>query len=148
MDFIAQRVAAVRDATEARAVGYWELQGVTLSLRAFLPSEEMDIEVSRAFAEATRNLGLDRSDLSVVQAWNTGHAVVANAADQEGLLGSGHWLRSFGAVCSIAVPLHDDLGRVIAVLSVALDNLPSDTREMVEFIRRRGQEFVSQRDHI
>ena len=123
-----EAVAAVLRAVEARAAGLWRVARDRLELVAFVPGPELPDEVARDFAEATRLVSLDQTSLGIVQAARGAACVVSRAAELPPHAGSGRWLRAFGAARSVAVPLEDASGAVVAVLSVALDDPPPDDK--------------------
>jgi hypothetical protein len=104
----------------ARASGWWRVTGEGLELVEFRAASDMDIAVAERFVEATLRVGLDREELSIVQAVNKGRPVVAVAAELPDDAGSGYWLRGFGAARSIAVPVRGEANAFVAVVSVAI----------------------------
>jgi hypothetical protein len=120
-------VAEILAALDARAAGYWRVEGDQLIQVAFTACPALNAEVSRTFAEATRMIALSHTNLGVVKAAVTGCVAVSRAGELPAESGSGYWLRAFGASRSVAVPLQDRGGAICAVLSVALpDRADSD----------------------
>jgi hypothetical protein len=115
------RVAMLRQALHAHAAGLWRLGGGDrLEQVAFDAGPEVSTEVARAFGEATRSVPLTQANLGIVRAFVDGETCIARAAELPEENGSGRWLRAFGAVRSVAVPILDSRGTVRAVFSVAL----------------------------
>ncbi|GIW88195.1 MAG: hypothetical protein KatS3mg108_2519 [Isosphaeraceae bacterium] len=112
-----------------RAAGLWRIEGDALRLVAFLGADDLAKEVREGFEAATAVVGLTREELSIVRAVREGRVVVARAAELPPEVGSGYWLRAFGAERSVAVPVGD------GVLSVAL---PAGSN-------RYGDEVVAER---
>ncbi len=131
-------VADLRDESNARASGFWRLEANRLILRAFVPAPDLDARVARAFAEATRSVSIDRVDLGIVQAFDSGESAVSIATELAEGSGSGDWLRAFDAACSIAVPISDATGQVVAVLATALPTRPSDVNPVIARLRELG----------
>jgi hypothetical protein len=79
-------------------------------------------DVAHAFAEATREVSLDRAGLGIVIAALSGQPAISRleTIPADGESTSGHWLRAFGASRSVAVPLLDDEGQCLGVLAVAV----------------------------
>lgn len=142
MSEAAPMVAAIRAELGARAAGYWRREGEALALEAFETADDLATDVAAAFAEATRRVPLARADLGIVRALATAVPAVTVAAEEPAEGGSGKWLRAFGAACSIAVPLADDAGGLVAVLSVALPARPVEPGEVVTRIRKAGGEIL------
>jgi len=139
---IEPEVAGLLVALRARAAGFWRREGAALALGAFVPAPDLAPEVAEAFAAATRWVPLDRAELGIVRAVATAVPAVSIAADAPADAGSGKWLRAFGARCSVAVPLTDDSGAVVAVLSVALPERPAEVGAVTERIRQVGATCV------
>ncbi len=129
------RVAAVLRDLGARAAGVWRVVGDRLEQLAFVAGPGLPAEVARAFAEATRTVPLDREGLGIVRAATAGVPAVSRAADLPDDSGSGLWLRAFGASRSVAVPVCDGRGVVVAVLSVALPDGPPDDQDVADRLR-------------
>lgn len=130
------RVEALRIRLNARAAGLWRVVGDRIELLAFAAAADMPHEVAARFAEASRSVGLDRRDLGVVNAVAERAPAVSIAGRLPVDVGSGYWLRAFGAARSVAVPLTDHVGGIHAVLSAALPTLgPPDDEEVVALIR-------------
>ena len=105
---------------DARAAGLWRVEGDQLAQAAFAACADMPAEVARAFATATRSVPITEHALGIVAAVTTCKPCVSRVSELDPAEGSGRWLRAFGAERSVAVPLVDDRGTVVAVLSVAL----------------------------
>jgi hypothetical protein len=133
-------VEALRRLLDARATGLWYVRGDRLELAAFAPAPDMPDDVARRFRDAVREVGLDRADLGVVKAVAERSAAVSVAGRLPVEVGSGYWLRAFGAERSVAVPLLDPEGEIRAVLSAALPTLgPPDDEQVVDTIRLHGE---------
>jgi hypothetical protein len=115
-------VAAVCSALQARAAGYWRIEGQTdrLIQVAFVPGVGLAAEVGREFAAATLSIPLSQTNLGIVAAVVKGVPAISRNAELPGDSGSGRWLRAFGAARSVAVPIRDHQGAIQGVLSVAL----------------------------
>jgi len=93
--------------------------------------------VARGFAEATQSVPLEETGLGIVAAATSGEVAVSRPEELPSGSGSGRWLRAFGAAGSVAVPLCDDHGNAVGVLSVALpDGCAMDDRAVVDQIRQ------------
>ncbi len=112
--------------TWRRAAGFWWIAGNMLELVAFVASPALPKEVIGGFVEATRSVPLSQTDLGIVRTAVEETVTVSRASELPAESGSGYWLRAFGAVRSVAIPLHDAHGTTKAVLSVAL---PDDSRD-------------------
>ncbi|MEO6811562.1 MAG: hypothetical protein ABI353_20810, partial [Isosphaeraceae bacterium] len=78
---------------------------------------------------------LTQTDLGIVGAAITGKPSISVASALPPEAGSGYWLRAFGADRSLALPLLDDAGRVLAVVAVALANAPLDDQGLLNELR-------------
>lgn len=139
---IEQQLARLERTLGARAAGYWSREPEHLLQRAFVSSPDLDGDVARTFAEATRRIPLDRQELGVVKALLDGVPTISVADELPPHNGSGYWLRAFGAACSVAVPLHDARGVVAAVISLALADLPADEGGVTRQIREVGRSIL------
>ena len=138
------RVEALRARLDARAAGLWRVVGDRIELLAFAAAADMPREVAERFAAASRAVGLDRRDLGVVNAVAERSPAVSIAGRLPVDVGSGYWLRAFGAARSVAVPLTDQAGVIHAVLSAALPTLgPPDDEEVIALIRDHGAATLS-----
>jgi hypothetical protein len=132
-------VEALRKFLGARATGLWFYRGDRLELAAFAPAPDMPEDVARRFREASSEVSLDRTDLGIVNAVVERAASISVAGRLPVEVGSGYWLRAFGAERSVAVPIFRPEGGIAAVLSAALPTLgPPDDEEVVELIRHHG----------
>jgi hypothetical protein len=134
-DAMAESVAALMRDLGARAAGLWRVVGDRLEQVAFVAGPGLPAEVARAFAEATRSVALDREGLGIVRAATGGGPAVSRADALPADSGSGLWLRAFGASRSVAVPVRDRLGDVVAVVSVALPDGPPDDQDVAALLR-------------
>ncbi|MBX6312230.1 MAG: hypothetical protein IRY99_04825 [Isosphaeraceae bacterium] len=132
-------VEALRRSLDARAAGLWCVAGDRLQLAAFAPAPDLPAAVAEGFARATDSVGLDQTSLGIVQAAMTARPAVSVAAALPAEVGSGRWLRAFGASRSVAVPLGDSSGRVVMVLSVALPEGPDGDEVIAERVWQFGQ---------
>ena len=134
-----EHVEALRLAIGARAAGFWHVRGDRLLLVSFAPAPDMPEEVAHRFRENAREVGLDRLELGIVNAVIARSPAVSVAGRLPVETGSGYWLRAFGAERSVAVPIFDFDGAIVAVLSAALPTLgpPPDDR-IVAAIRAHG----------
>jgi DNA-binding IclR family transcriptional regulator len=115
-----RHLAELRIDLEARAAGYWWHAGDWLEQVAFVASRALAADVIAGFAEATRSVPLSQTELGIVRAALSGEPTVSRVSELSEGDGSGYWLRAFGAVRSVAVPLRDPKGEVRAIVSVAL----------------------------
>ncbi len=131
------KVVAICRALGARAAGCWrvEHEHSRLIQVAFVPGDGLDPYVARAFAEATRSVGMDQRNLGIVAAALSGQPAVSDAHLLEPESGSGRWLRAFGAGRSVAVPIPGDDARPAVVLSVALEGTEADVESVAQTIR-------------
>ena len=141
IDDVRTWVAEVCTALGACAAGYWRLdpEGKRLVQVVFVPGAQLDPQVGREFAAATREVSLDQTTLGIVVAAIKGQPAVSRVEDLPADSGSGRWLRAFGACRSLAVPLHDPQGSVRAVVSVALtDRNHTDDETIAQRLMRLG----------
>jgi hypothetical protein len=115
-----ERIASLRVRLNARAAGWWRVEGDHVVLVAFDAAPDMPAEVSIGFVSATTTVSLARLDLGVVRAAVTNQVAVSRLDELPADTGSGLWLRRFGASRSVAVPTPD------GVVSVALGAEPED----------------------
>lgn len=137
-------VSTLLRALNARAAGLWRVESDALVQVCFVPAADLSEEVGASFASATRAVSLQRTNLGIVQACLGRLPAVSQAeeADAEGAEGAGsaHWLRAFGAVRSIAVPLFEgESGPVRFVLAVALADSLRDDDSVAAAIRNQGR---------
>lgn len=119
----------------ARAAGLWHVEGEWLALDVFAPAADLPDEVAAGFSRATERVSLDRRELGIVGAVREGRVLVSRAGELPAEIGSGLWLRKFGAERSVAVPLDD--GR--RVFSVAVpETCGLDDEAIAEQVRRFG----------
>jgi hypothetical protein len=128
-------VTDVLSALGARAAGLWRVEGRRLAQAAFVPGEHLPADVAQAFSAATRSVPLDDPSLGIVAAATTGAVRVSRAAALDPATGSGRWLRAFGAERSVAVPIADPAGTVVAVFSVAMPSGGDTDDAIAERIR-------------
>jgi len=122
-----QSLSALRLSLNAQAAGVWRVEVDHLRQLGFDAATDMPRDVSQGFAQATLTVSLDLTSLGIVIAANERRRVVSVATDLPVEVGSGYWLHGFEAARSVAVPIMDDLGKVLAVVAVALPTLePSD----------------------
>jgi hypothetical protein len=117
---IGRELAALRIRLGARAAGTWRVEADRLVRLAFDAADDMAAGVAPAFAAATVSVPLDREELGIVAAVVEGERRVSLASALPAGVGSGYWLRAFGADRSVAVPIAADDGTVVGVVSVAL----------------------------
>ncbi len=113
------------------------VSGDRLEQVAFDPAPDLPPEVAERFAAASRSVELTRLELAIARAASTGRVVVSIAADLPSEIGSGYWLRAFGAARSVAVPIVEPGDNVTLVVSVALGPEP-DAESVANMLR---QEF-------
>jgi hypothetical protein len=142
---LVDRVTTLLIALNARAAGYWRVEGNHLEQLAFVPAATLPKADARTFAEATRTVSLDRNDLGIVQAALTGVVKVSRTSELPSDAGSGHWLRVFEAARSVAVPIPDATGAVRAILSVALPNNIPDDHAVADRLLELGQAWTFER---
>jgi hypothetical protein len=117
---VRERLAALRTRLGGRAAGAWKVEGNRLEQVAFDSAPDMPAEVAQGFASATRTVDLARLDLGIVKAAESREVVVSVDRELPAEIGSGYWLRAFGAPRSVAVPILDRTGRTAFVVSLAL----------------------------
>lgn len=113
----------------AVAVGLWRRGGDHLVQVCFVSDPDLPEPVGVAFALATRIVPLTNGELGIVKAAMLGEVAFSRAVDLPPDSGSGYWLRQFGASCSVAVPVGDQ------VLSVALAETPDDLNDLILRLR-------------
>ncbi len=116
----AERIAALRSQVNARAAGWWRIEGGHVVLVAFDAAPDMPPEVAAGFVRATTSVPLSWIELGVVRAAVSGAIAVSRLDDSPPDSGSGLWLRRFAARRSVAVPIAG------GVVSVALGDTPDD----------------------
>ena len=124
MGAVTIELEALRRRLGARAAGLWRVDGDRLVQVAFSADPEMPVDVAEGFARATLAVPLDRLDLGIVGAYCDGRRRVSIAAELPAEVGSGYWLRAFGADRSVAVPIAG------GVVSVALAGLETGAEEV------------------
>jgi hypothetical protein len=140
-----RHLAALRARLEARAAGVWQVRAQNLEALAFDAAPDMASEVAAGFAAATFLVSLDRRELGVVAAVLERRPLVSVAAELPADIGSGYWLRAFGASRSVAVPIADPNGSIASVVSVAMAaGGPSDD-DVATLIRAEAAEWLSER---
>jgi hypothetical protein len=132
------RAEALLHDLSARATGLWRVAGDVLLQRGFAAAVDMPGEVARGFAEATRSVALDLVERGIVKAAVQNAVAVSVAAELPPDVGSGYWLRAFGAERSVAVPLTGPDGVVAAVFSVALAADSRTDAEIAAIVRGWG----------
>lgn len=135
-------VDEVLEMTHARAAGLWTVAGTDLVQAAFSACPDMPEEVSRGFAAATRSVLLSDVSLGIVSAARSGVPCVSRSAELPADSGSGRWLRAFGAERSVAVPLVDSRGHVVAVLSVAVPPTTEPDDSIAGRVREAGTRWL------
>ncbi len=127
---------ALRRRFDARAAGWWRTAADRLEQVAFAADANLDDDVARGFAEATRSVPLDQGDLGIVRAAVTGKPAVSRTVDHPAESGSGLWLRRFGASRSIAVPVGDGW-----VVSLAMAGDLPDDESIASAIRNEAERW-------
>ncbi len=123
---------------DGRAIGLWACEGEILRLVAFLPAADLPDSVRVGFVEATRAVPLSTLELSIVKARQEGEPVLAISETLPPELGSGYWLRAFGAACSLAVPVAGSDPGTTGVLSVATRTIPASPDAVAALLREAG----------
>lgn len=132
-------VATLLQATDARAAGLWRVEGGHLVQGAFVACPDMPAGVAQSFAAATRSVAMSEVSLGIVAAAIAGAPQISRAVELPPDVGSGRWLRAFGAERSVAVPLVDENGRTFAVLSVAVPSSVLSDDEVAARVRAAGR---------
>ena len=124
-----QVLQSLREALQGRATGLWRLEGAYLRLVGFAPAPDLDATIAEAFVTATRAVRLDQLALGIVKAFVTRQPAISRTLELPPEVGSGYWLRAFGATRSVAVPLLSaNAGEPpLGVLSIALGDAPEDS---------------------
>jgi hypothetical protein len=136
-----EHVDELRDALEAKAVGFWWVDTDCLKMMAFSASPRLAEGVPQSFVDATEFVPLDRTELGIVAAATTGTVVVSRAAELPAETGSGYWLRAFGAARSVAVPIVGTEGATCVVVSAALAD-GSDDDDVADRIRGLVKQWI------
>jgi hypothetical protein len=140
-----RHLAALRARLEARAAGIWQVRAQNLEALAFDAAPDMASTVAAGFTAATSLVSLDRRELGVVAAVLERRPVVSVAVELPADIGSGYWLRAFGASRSVAVPIADRNGSIASVVSVAMAaGGPSDDN-VATMIRAEAAKWLSER---
>jgi hypothetical protein len=124
---------------DARAAGWWERAGDSLTLVAFARADDLPAEVADAFVEATRSVPLDRLDLGIVRAAVGGRVIVSRVKELPPDAGSSVWLNRFRAKRSVATPI----GRYVA--SIALGDEPADDK-VAQAVAETAERALRSRD--
>jgi hypothetical protein len=140
-----RHLAALRARLEARAAGVWQVSRQDLKALAFDAAPDMASTVAAGFAVATALVSLDRRELGIVAAVLERRPVVSVAAELPADIGSGYWLRAFGASRSVAVPIADQNGLIASVVSVALAARGPSDIDVASLIRAEADEWLSER---
>lgn len=136
MSMPVERVENLRRRLGARAAGLWRLDSGGLMQMAFAATPELSAEVADGFARASVRVELTQTDLGIVGAALTGKPLISIASALSTEAGSGYWLRRLGADRSLALPLLDGGGRVVAVVAVALVDAPPDDQGFLNELHR------------
>ena len=122
------RLEALRTRFHARAAGWWRISADRSQLLqvAFCADATMPADVSASFANATRVVSVEATDLGIVKAAISGLVAVSRLNDLSPDAGSGLWLRRFEAERSVAVPVFDEESEVVGVVSLALGDRHDD----------------------
>lgn len=124
---------------DARATGLWHVEGDSLVLDAFAPANDLPKEVAAGFSQATERVSLELRALGIVEAVLEGGVLVSRAAELPPEVGSGLWLRAFGAERSVAVPLEN--GRQVFAVAVP-SSCRLDDEAIAEVVRRFGSMLI------
>jgi hypothetical protein len=143
MNTLRDRIGSIGTRLGARAIGIWRVQGSSLEQVAFVAGPGLDEQTARSFEERTASVPLDWTDLGIVKAAVDGRVSVSVAAVLHDEAGSGHWLRAFGAKCSIAFPHRDARGRLVGIISVALADDSWDTDRVVAELQTIGEDLMA-----
>jgi len=125
--------AQIREVLQARAMGVWRKEGNELVLGTFVPGNNLAPEVAAEFTQATDRVSLDQTELGIVRAALTGQPCVSVASELSPEIGSGLWLRRFGADRSLALPMINQ-GVVRGVVAVAIQGKDRTDAEVLELI--------------
>jgi hypothetical protein len=115
-----ERVATLRGEFGASAAGYWQVMTDHLEQAVFDPAPDLAPDTAAEFAQATASVPLDQVKLGIVEAARSGRVVESRVSQDPQATGSGSWLRRFGSIRSVAVPICDAGGRVRAIFAVSL----------------------------
>lgn len=124
----------------SRAAGFWSADDRRLVQQAFLAGPTLSDETANGFASATREVPLDRTDLSIARAALEGFAV-AHVDDPSFAAGSGQWLRAFGALRSVAVALRTE-DELLGVMSVAVADDPRSDGELAAVVHSAARHLL------
>jgi hypothetical protein len=134
-DAIRRGLTALLAGLGGRAAGFWRVRVARLEQVAFVAGEGLDPRTAREFAQATRDVPLERADLGIVRACLEGQPAISRVGEMPPESGSGHWLRAFGAGRSVAVPLG------AAVISIALSGDWTD-EHIITRLRDAGRRWL------
>jgi hypothetical protein len=135
-------ISALRSRLRARAAGLWRVEGGSLRAVAFSAVDDMPRDVADGFARATAVVPITPGALGIVAAAVTGRPAISVASDLPAGVGSGYWLREFGAMRSVAVPLVRE-GRVVGVVAVALPTLAPPDLDVVSALLTESSDWIA-----
>lgn len=109
--------------SEARAVGAWEVRGERLLLVGFVAVDDMAPAVALGFAQATGDVSFQQTQFGIVQTVTFDRPIFATHDNRSGTLpGSASWIVRFGAVASLAIPIHHGgLPRLAIAMSTPME---------------------------
>lgn len=140
---ITEVLAALIARLDGRAAGFWLREGDTLRQVAFQSAADLPDSVRVGFMDATREVPLSLLELAIVSACLEGKPILSLAETLPPELGSGYWLRAFGAACSLAVPILGTDSGPTGVLSVATRVVPAAPEEVAALLRTTGATMLS-----
>lgn len=131
--------------TEAWAVGMWAVRGEFLEQVVFAAADGFDSQVAEEFAEATRRVSLEKTQLGIVNAVVHQRPALAVASDQTGdLRQSAGWLERFGAKCSLSCPLRTAQGEIVGVFAVSWRELHEESDPTATNLLQLASEVANQ----
>ncbi len=131
--------------TDAWAVGVWAVRGDFLEQVVFASAEGFDSQVAQEFAEATRRVSLEKTQLGIVNAVVHQRPARAVASDQSGeLRQSAGWLERFGAKCSLSCPLRSAKGEIAGVFAVSWRELLEESDPTATKLLQLANEVAGQ----
>ena len=126
------QVAALREEFGASTAGYWRVTSDHLEQVVFDPAPDLESATASEFAKTTAKVSLDQIELGIVEAARSVRVVESRVSNDPNATGSGGWLRRFGSIRSVAVPLCDAGGSVIAVFAASLKDEQPTSQEIAE----------------
>ena len=143
LDMVIKSINYVHKHADARATGCWRYENGRLILEHFQACSEMSPDVAIGFPKATADVPVTDTGLGIVLAARSKAVTEYRSIDLPPDAGSGYWLRGFEADRSVAVPMLNNQGELIRILSVAVVGLEKPTEFYSGIIQAAYQLYFS-----